>query len=150
MGRTYTTHDLIEARIQLQQAKQVGQSDILTYVQTRYTALQTAFGIHFTMEELPATALRGIALLFQSTVDSYLARRTPFTGILEYGLGLSELYDEFHQPFDRIFDQNMLEHWKLLEHLFERWYGNVATTCTSDDLLRFGFDDCQPIPAEDC
>jgi hypothetical protein len=145
----YTIHDLIVARIQAQRTRNFRQADLAEYYRRRNEALQAAFGIHFTHEELPSTAPRALPMLFTSTIDSYLALRTPFSGYLEAGLGVAEMAEEFGQPFQMLYEQGIAEHWKLLNTLFERWYGTVTKTVTSEDLLRYGFDDSQPVPQED-
>ena len=113
------------------------------------TALQELLGTRLTREEAVARAgskgeFYGGALwiLFEATIRSYIAIRTPMTGFLEFSNG--EVYEIYERSgIDKLTEENKAAHWSLLYELFQRMYGKVETVVTSEMLLAAGVDDSQ-------
>jgi hypothetical protein len=143
-ARSYTYRDLIQAYVASR--RQYPHNDFVEFHQRRFEILQNLFGIHFRHgdphQELPIEIRVGAALMvFSSTVDSFLAIRTPWTGYLEGGLGINTLADMYGDPFFNLARQSEQMHLELLDALFNMLYGRRDEVFTSSDLLRTGFDD---------
>ena len=123
--------------------------DFAIYYNALLNTLQSLFGVRVT-DSAPGWKAGALAMLFQSTADSYLSISTPWTGFLEAGL-LHRALDESEEAGKRVYEltdrigelaeQNRTLHLEMMCTLFELLNGHVRTVITSKDLLAAGFDD---------
>jgi len=111
--------------------------------------LQSLFGIQVVDSDTGWKA-GTLAMLCQSTADSYLSISTPWTGYLEAGLihrALEELGDtgkrvyELSSRIEELAEQNRTLHLEMMRELIESRHGQVGMVVSSKDLLAAGFDD---------
>ena len=113
------------------------------------STLQELLGICLTREEAVARTksqgeFYGLSLwiLFEATIRSYIAIRTPMTGFLEFSnVRVYEVYER--SGIDQLAEKNKAAHWGLLYELFQMMYGEAETVVTSEMLLAAGVDDSQ-------
>lgn len=142
--RTYTFRDLIQAYIATW--RHYPHSDFDAYYRRLLEVLQSLFDVRFDGTDVRGELLPGIypmaaLMVFRSTVDSYLAIRTPWSGYLEAGLGVAELAKRYSLVFDDLAERNRQAHLELLDTLFIMLYGSIERIFTSADLREAGFDD---------
>lgn len=159
----YTARDLIDAyvRVVALQTHTIHPA-LETAYRARFAALSRCFGIHLEegeYDQFPDRALKTFnayppddALaemrgqttkaqcwrLFQETIQSLLAIRTPFSSILAMDGHLLHVYAGRFTGLEREYRE---AHWALLTDLFRLMYDEINQMVTSDDLRVAGFDD---------
>lgn len=148
-SRSYDQAALIDAYIEAQK-KHFLHSDFEDFAQARLQALEQAFGITFSWDDIQPNVPRSLFVLFKTTVDSLLALRVPRSNMLDDSL----LNKQLEAMGDRASKINQLEgliveryyanletHRELINELFEMLWGKRERVVTSEELLAFGFDE---------
>lgn len=126
--------------------------DFKTYYTGLLDALQQAFDITFSLQDVRNREFAALWVLFHATVRSYQNIRTPRSGFTDDTL-LNVKLEQLGERGEAIISleetiretaaSNKETHLKLLDELFLLLWGPVNTVVTSDELLEIGFDDAK-------
>lgn len=144
--RTYTTNDLVNTYIASQKPNHV---DFVNYYNGLLTALQKAFDTNVASDEGVESKNRAIHMLFQATIRSFIAIRTPGSTFLDGSLIQKRLeitpigmdVQRLMGSINEVTEENINLHRALIETLFSYLYKPKVTAVTSQDLYNLGFDD---------
>lgn len=142
--KRYGYKELIDASIAARRS--YVHDDFRIFYTQLFATLQDLFDIHFTVDDVrvtppPEIHPSSILTVFDATIASYLAIRTPWDGFIEAGLGVADLAQRYGRAVIDLAAQNRAAHRTLLETLFTLLYGVVDQVFTSADLRAVGFDD---------
>jgi hypothetical protein len=84
--------------------------------------------------------------LFSSSLRSYAAIQTPFSGYLEVPREWVPFIEQWGPEFGEQVEQMRELHRRFMLAILEQCYGSLTTTVSSEDLLEDGFDDTATAP----
>lgn len=119
--------------------------DLQTYFVSKARAFRAAFRMPIDSHDIDRFQ-RTLQMLFQSSLRSYAAIQTPFSGYLEAPREWEEIRKQYGPEFGQQVVQMRELHQRFMLALLEKWYGPLTTTVSSEDLLQHGFDDAATAP----
>lgn len=119
--------------------------DLQTYFTRKARAFRAAFRMPLDAHGVNR-ANSTLRMLFQSSLSSYIAIRTPFSNYLEVNREHMAIYEQYGPEFEQQAEHLRVLHRRFMLNLLEKWYSSLTTTVLSEDLLHHGFDDTASAP----
>lgn len=147
--RRYDEHAVVLAYVDARRPPYPHQ-DFAVFRRQRLAALEAAYGFSMSMASARNAKAAPLWMLFDATVDSYLALRGPRAGFLEDSLintTLEKVDDptahvrETEARLHALLQAARAAHLEMLHGLFLLIMGPIASPVSSADLIRFGCDD---------
>lgn len=150
MSKRYEWKDLLDAYMKASRRHHIHE-DFSKYYKAQRAALEQAFGVTISMNEVRDPSVRALWFPFQGTLASYLSIQTPWDNVLEDSLTNRVIDERLGERGKRIrrlesdvsqaIQLSKAMHLELLEELFNVLWGPINSAVTSEDLLQQGFDD---------
>jgi hypothetical protein len=123
--------------------------DFNAYFRALLKVLESIFEVEVAFDDLSGW-MRGVWMLFNATINSYLSIRTPWSGFLEVGRipetleqagNEGKLVLQLGDEIESLSRQSSKAHLEMLYNLFIVMFGERDKVVTSKDLMALGFDD---------